>query len=84
LFGGHNFAIRTNFSFSEERRMKAHFDFDNTGMKAELLVIAPNPESRPRITVPTTMRHARAAVIASVLLGEWRAGGRRMWEKRKR
>jgi hypothetical protein len=55
------------------------------GIKAQLLLIAPNPESRPRMIVPTTIRRARAAVIASVLVvGECRANGRGMWEKRKR
>jgi hypothetical protein len=60
-----------------------HLARKNMGMKAQLLLIAPKPESRPRMIVPTTMSLVRAAVIVFVS-GDWRASGRGMWEKRKR
>jgi hypothetical protein len=67
--------------------MYAHLEVENPGMNAQLLVIAPKPDRRPRMIVPTTMRRARAVVMVCVpmpvLSLEWyRACGRGIWEKR--
>jgi hypothetical protein len=52
-------------------------------MYDQLLLIAPSPESKPRMMMPT-MSRAEAAVIAWVsVIGDWSAAGRGMWENRK-
>ena len=54
---------------------------DNTGKNLHALFTAPNPDSRPRITVPTTVNRANTILVVPV---DVNPVGKGMKERRKR